>query len=92
MASACGGSLALLDAGILFHSFITEIYIAPLQGYYSEALPIHLHLHNTSCLLASRFCLGAYIILPAGHLWLQADSSKCSYKQGSCAIFKLKNL
>jgi len=21
------------------HSFITEIYIAPLQGYYSEALP-----------------------------------------------------
>src|SRR6218665_1657632 len=22
----------------LFHSFITEIYIAPLQGYYSEAL------------------------------------------------------
>src|SRR6218665_3273576 len=23
----------------LIHSFITEIYIAPLQGYYSEALP-----------------------------------------------------
>jgi len=21
------------------HSFITEIYIAPIQGYYSEALP-----------------------------------------------------
>ena len=24
---------------LLIHSFITEIYIAPLQGYYSEALP-----------------------------------------------------
>jgi len=24
---------------IFIHSFITEIYIAPLQGYYSEALP-----------------------------------------------------
>ena len=23
----------------MIHSFITEIYIAPLQGYYSEALP-----------------------------------------------------
>ena len=24
---------------VYIHSFITEIYIAPLQGYYSEALP-----------------------------------------------------
>src|SRR6218665_3991533 len=24
---------------LFIHSFITEIYIAPLQGYYSEALP-----------------------------------------------------
>jgi len=23
----------------VIHSFITEIYIAPLQGYYSDALP-----------------------------------------------------
>ena len=26
-------------AAAFIHSFITEIYIAPLQGYYSEALP-----------------------------------------------------
>ena len=30
-----------------FHSFIMEIYIAPLQGYYSEALPIPALLKRT---------------------------------------------
>src|SRR6218665_2092000 len=29
----------LFGFSIPIHSFITEIYIAPLQGYYSEALP-----------------------------------------------------
>src|SRR6218665_696613 len=24
-----------------FHSFVTLMYVAPLQGYYSEALPTH---------------------------------------------------
>jgi len=28
-----------IDDASFIHSFITEIYIAPLQGYYSEALP-----------------------------------------------------
>src|SRR6218665_1667918 len=31
--------LAYVYAFIFIHSFITDIYIAPLQGYYSEALP-----------------------------------------------------
>ena len=30
------------------HSFVTEIYIAPLQGYYSEALPIHSELRSSN--------------------------------------------
>ena len=29
------------STGILLYSFITEIYIAPLQGYYSEAYILH---------------------------------------------------
>src|SRR6218665_3218693 len=29
----------MCNCASIFHSFITEIYIAPLQGYYSEALP-----------------------------------------------------
>ena len=32
---------------ILIHSFITEIYIAPLKGYYSEALPTLAHRHHS---------------------------------------------
>ena len=31
----------------LTHSFITEIYIAPLQGYYSEAFPTLARLKRT---------------------------------------------
>jgi len=30
---------ACLSYILIIHSFITWIYIAPLQGYYSEALP-----------------------------------------------------
>jgi len=31
--------VVVLALSVGIHSFITEIYIAPLQGYYSEALP-----------------------------------------------------
>ena len=36
-----------MEAGLI-HSSITEIYIAPLQGYYSEALPTIARLKNKS--------------------------------------------
>src|SRR6218665_1741899 len=47
------------------HSFITEIYIAPLQGYYSEALPtlarlkrrvLRLELNVLERILGSNLC------------------------------------
>jgi len=38
---------ALCDTDNLIRSFVTEIYIAPLRGYYSEALPTLARLKKT---------------------------------------------